>query len=113
VLSKGTSLRMRLTIGVRSALRSQSLNVKFCVSAVVGVIIKVSDVNNCPTAARLMSGHFHVLIFRFYYSLLCLKICKRGVDYIFFLKTILIFIHIVCCIHTLIVEDLYLKIKVR
>ena len=44
VLCKGTLLRMRLTVGVRSVLRCDSLAmdyVKFYVSALVGVIIKV------------------------------------------------------------------------
>ena len=42
MLCKGTSLRMRLTIGVRSVLRCERVvHVKFYVSALVGVIIKV------------------------------------------------------------------------
>ena len=45
MLCKGTSLRMRLTVGVRSVLRCEGdfkcFNVKFYISALVGVIIKV------------------------------------------------------------------------
>ena len=44
VLCKGKSLRMRLTMGVRSVLRCERLsqrNVNFYISALLGVIIKV------------------------------------------------------------------------
>jgi len=41
VLCKGTLLRMRLTVGVRSVLPCVTFNVKCYVSALVGVIIKV------------------------------------------------------------------------